>query len=250
MDKITFKDWLLALIGLFFILSGVFIIQKDFNTGITVLVFFGACFAVSVQIIVRKLRLQRQSLVAVTVTGGEPIRPSRKRIALISIGLLAMGSIMAVFQPDNNRILFGISLLIALTGVVLLVGLCSGLIARSYIQFDPKGLTFGYLRGKVTIPWSAITYASRGEIHNNQAVFLSVATKNIRVEPPSYQPKVHKQMASSQRWIGADFIILCSTYAIDAPVLLAAIERYMTQPEARAELQAIGKSIENQSLFR
>jgi len=250
LDKITFKDWLLALIGLFFILSGVFIIQKDFNTGITVLVFFGACFAVSVQIIVRKLRLQRQSLVTVTVTGGEPIRPSRKRIALISIGLLAMGSIMAVFQPDNNRILFGISLLIALTGVVLLVGLCSGLIARSYIQFDPKGLTFGYLRGKVTIPWPAITHASRGEIHNNQAVFLSVATKNIRVEPPSYQPKVHKQMASSQRWIGADFIILCSTYAIDAPVLLAAIERYMTQPETRAELQAIGKLNENQSLFR
>ena len=49
LDKITFKDWLFALIGLLFTLSGLLIIQKDFNTGITTLVFFGACFAVAVE---------------------------------------------------------------------------------------------------------------------------------------------------------------------------------------------------------
>lgn len=85
MDKITFKDWLFALIGLLFTLSGMLIIQKDFNTGITTLVFFGTCFAVAVHIIVRKLRLQRQSLRAVTVAGGEPIHASKKRIALLSL---------------------------------------------------------------------------------------------------------------------------------------------------------------------
>ncbi|KUM54827.1 hypothetical protein AR688_16320 [Rheinheimera sp. EpRS3] len=238
LDKITFKDWLFALIGLLFTLSGLLIIQKDFNTGITTLVFFGSCFAVAAHTIIRKLRLQRQSLRTVTVVGGEPIHASKKRIALLGIGLLAFGSTLMLFQPDDNKIFYGITLLIALTGAVMLVGLFSGRLAKTYIQFDPSGFTFGYPKGKVSIPWEAITDLYRGEIHNNQAIFLSVAQENILVEPASYLAKVNKQMASSRKWTGADFVIMTSTYGIDAPVLMAAIERYITQPEARVELQA------------
>ncbi|MCS4307634.1 putative membrane protein YeaQ/YmgE (transglycosylase-associated protein family) [Rheinheimera pacifica] len=238
LDKITFKDWLFALIGLLFVLSSLLIMQKDFNTGMTTLVFFGACFAVAVHIIIRKLRLQRQSLHTVTVTGGEPIYASKKRIALLGIGLLAFGSTLMLFQPDDNQIFYGISLLIATTGAVLLLGLFSGRLAKTYIQFDPAGFTFGYPKGKVSIAWEAIIDLYRGEIHNNPAVFLSVAPENIIVEPASYLAKVSKQMASSRKWTGADFVIMSSTYGIDAPVLMAAIERYITLPEARAELLA------------
>ncbi|WP_215397176.1 hypothetical protein [Rheinheimera oceanensis] len=245
MDKVTFKDWLFALIGLLFVLSSLLIMQKDFNTGMTTLVFFGACFAVAVHIIIRKLRLQRQSLHTVTVSGGEPIHASKKRIALLGIGLLAFGSTLMLFQPDDNRIFYGISLLIAITGAVLLLGLFSGRLAKTYIQFDPAGFTFGYPKGKVSIAWEAITDLYRGDIHNNPAVFLSVAAENITVEPASYLAKVSKQMASSRKWTGADFVIMTSTYGIDAPVLMAAIERYITQPEARAELQAQRKLSEN-----
>lgn len=241
LDKVTFKDWLLALIGLLFTLGGLLIIRNDFEVGITTLAFFGFCFAVAVRIILRKLRLQRQSPLTATVIGGEPIRPSRGRIAMLGLGLLVVGIVLALFQPDDNKILLGCALLMAITGGVLLVGLLTGLLSKAYIQFDPPGITFGYLGGKASIPWSAIINVARGEIHNNQAVFVWVVHDAVIAEPTSYLTKLHKQMASAKTWTGADFVIMSSTYGIDAPVLLAAMERYITNPETRTELRAVPK---------
>lgn len=241
LDKVTFKDWLLALIGLLFTLSGLLIIQNDFKVGITTLAFFGSCFAVAVRVILRKLRLQRQSPLTATVLGGEPIRPSRGRIAMLGLGLLVVGSILAFFQPDDDKILFGCALLMAIAGGILLFGLLTGLLSKAYIQFDPPGITFGYLGGKATVPWTAITKVARGEMHNNQAVFLWVEHEALTAEPPSYLPKLKKQMSSSRTWAGADFVILSSTYGIDAPILLAAIKRYVSSPEVRMELKSAPK---------
>jgi hypothetical protein len=240
LDRVTFKDWLLALIGLLFTLGGLLIIRNDFNVGITTLAFFGSCFAVAVRIILRKLRLQRLSPLTAIVVGGEPIRPSKGRIATLGLGLLVVGTILAVFQPDDDKILLGCALLMAIAGGVLLFGLVTGLQSRAYIQFDPPGITFGYFGGKAMVPWSAIANVARGEIHNNQAVFVCVIPEEVTAEPPSYLAKIHKQMASSKTWTGADFVIMSSTYGIDAPVLMAAISRYVTSPEARVELNRPG----------
>lgn len=236
-DKVTFKDWLFALIGLLFTLAGLLIIWGDFKVGITTLAFFGLCFAVSVLTILRKLRLQRQSPLTATVVGGEPMRPSRARIGMLGIGLLVVGSILALFQPNDDKIFFGCALLMATAGGVLLVGLLTGLLLKAYIQFDPPGITFGYFGGKATIPWSAIAKVARGEIQNNQAVFLWVEHEAITAEPASYLPKIKKQMSSSRTWTGADFVILSSKYGVDAPILLAAITRYASSSEARSELK-------------
>jgi hypothetical protein len=237
LDKVTFKDWLFALIGLFFTLAGLVILHNDFKAGITTLTFFGSCFAVAVYIILRKFRLQSQSPLAVTVAGGVPIRPSRLRMALLGLGLLVVGVVLAVFQPGDNKILLGCALLMAMTGGVLLVGLITGHLPKAYLQFDPSGLTFGCLSGKATLPWSAITDVARGEIHNNQAVFISVACEAVTAELSSYLARIRKQMASSRTWTGADFVIMSSLYGMDSPILLAAIERYASSPEARAELR-------------
>jgi len=59
-----------------------------------------------------------------------------------------------LFQPDDNKIFYGITLLIAATGAVLLLGLVSGRLAKTYIQFDPAGFTFGYPKGKA-LKWQA-----------------------------------------------------------------------------------------------
>jgi hypothetical protein len=236
LDKVTVKDWLFALIGLFFTLAGVVIFQKDFQTGITTLVFFGSCFTVAVYIILRKLRLQRQSPLAVSVAGGVPIRPSRSRLAMLGLGLLVVGIILAAFSPGDNPILFGLAWLIAFTGGLLGAGLVTGHLPKAYIQFDPSGLTLGYRAGKAIIPWSAITDAARGDIHNNQAVFIRVASEAVTAEPRSYLARIRKQMASSRTWTGADFVIMSSLYGMDSPILLAAIERYAFSSETRAEL--------------
>lgn len=240
-DEVTAKDWLLALIGLFFTLGGLLTLPKDFRVGITTLAFFGPCFVLFVHTILRKLRLQKQSTVGARVVGGTPIRPSKARIALLGLGLLVVGTILAVFQPDQNRVYLGCAVITALVGAAVLGGLATGLLARSFIQFDPQGISIGRFGGTATVPWSAITQLARGEIHSNPTVLVWVDRQAVRSEPAAYLAKLHKQMDSSQRWLGADFAIMSSTYGIDAPVLLAALERYTASPEARDELAVQAK---------
>ncbi|HTN31982.1 MAG TPA: hypothetical protein VL178_14320 [Pseudomonas sp.] len=103
LDKVTFKDGLFALFGLLLTLAGLVILPKDFKTGVTTLTFFGACFATAVYIILRKLRLQRQTPLAVSVVGGVPIRPSRSRMVMLALGLLLVGSVLAVFSPGIKQ---------------------------------------------------------------------------------------------------------------------------------------------------
>ena len=241
LDKVTFKDWSLALIGLLFTLSGLLIIKDDFKLGITILAFFSACFAVDIHIILRKLRLQRQTLLTVTIVGGQQIRPPRMRLAMLGFGLLIVGVTLTISQPENNIVFFGVALFMAVIGVALLVGLATGLLTKNYIQFDPPGITFGYAKGNASVPWSAITKVARGEINRNQAVFLWVEQEGISAEPASYLAMVQKHIASAQEWTGADFVIMSSSYGIDAPILLAAMERYITIPDVKSELQATPK---------
>lgn len=238
LDKVSFKDWLLALIGLAFTLAGLFILTRDTRTGITTLVVFGPCFGLAAHRIVRKLRGQRQIVQSASVAGGVPIRFSRTRYTLMGLGMLAGGIVLALFLPEKNLVMLGCAWFVATTGAVLLVGLATGLLAKATIQFDPPGITFGFRQGKAIVPWSAIIGISRGEIHNNPTVFIGVNRAAVTAEPSAYLGTVHKKMASSQSWLGADFVIMTSTYGLDAVVLCAALERYASDPDARAELRA------------
>lgn len=240
-DGVAFRDWLLAAIGLLFTLGGLLIMRSDVTVGVTTFVFFGACSVVFADTIRRKLRTQRQSLVSARVVGGVPIRPSRTRVLALGIGLLVVGLAMSGFTSDAGVVIQACAFVIAAAGALVLVGLVTGVIAKSYIQFDPPGLTFGTYRGRAFVPWSAISRVGRGEVHDNQAVFLWVNKDAIDAQPPSYLPTVQKRLASSQRWMGADFVILTSTYGVDAPVMVAAINRYIGFPEARAELRPAPK---------
>ena len=237
LDKVTVKDWMLAAVGFMFTLAGLLIIRRDFKVGITTLAFFGSCFALSVRVILRKLRLQKQGPMTATVVGGEPIRPSKARMATLGGGLFVVGTILSVFQPDNDKVMFGISIFVASVGALFLVALATGWLSKAFIQFDQEGLTLGFWRGKTTIPWSSITNVARGEIHSNPAIFIWVDHNAVTTEPPEYLTKIRKQMASARAWTGADFAIMSSNYGIDAPVLLAAIERYASEPASREQLR-------------
>lgn len=240
LHTVSFQDWLLAFIGFVFTLGGLFLLPKDFNTGITTVALFGAGFAVAVHIILRKQRLRRLSLVALKagVAGGVPIRQSRARIAMLGMGMTCLGAVLAAFQPERNVIMLGIAWFMIAVGVVLLGGLAVGLLPNGFIQFDPSGITFAQMRGKAIVPFTAITNIVCGEFNNNQAVFIWVDQGAVAAEPPSYLPSAHKQMASSQAWFGADFVIMSSSYGIDAPVLSAALARYVADPSSRDELRS------------
>lgn len=239
LDKITFKDWLLAAIGGTFTLGGLLIIRKDFNTGIVTLVLFGLSFAHAVHVILRKRRAQKRVALTATVAGGVPIRQSRRRLALLGGAILAVGATQLAFGPQGNALMLGIGWLLAGVGAAVLIGLAFGLLPIGYIQFDPRGITFAQLRGKAIVPWAAITGLARGDVYNNPAVLVAVDADAIAAEPEAYRPKLLKQLAFSRGAMGADFVILSTSYGIDAPILLAALQRYVTEPSSRQELRSM-----------
>ncbi|MFG6460572.1 hypothetical protein ACG04Q_03245 [Roseateles sp. DXS20W] len=236
-DRITPQDWALAIIGGLFTLAGLLILRNDFNTGIVTLALFGLCFVHAVGVIVRKRRLQRQQAGAVTasVTGGVPLRQSRARMLLLAGALLAIGATHAAFTTHPVQI--GIGWLLLAVGGVMLLGLLSGRLYTGYLQFDPDGLSLGDRHGRAHVPWDAITGIARTDLHTHPLVLVSVDAGAVQALPATHGPRLMKQMGRTHGQFGADFAIMTTAYGIDAPVLLAALRRYATQPAARQELQ-------------
>jgi hypothetical protein len=237
LDRISAQDWALAVIGGLFTLGGVLIIGRDFKTGIVTLAFFGLCFAHAVSVILRKRRARRQLGVTASVAGGVPIRPSRWRMGLLGGALLGLGGLHAAFTP--NAVQVGLVWLLVAVGGVMLIGLASGLLYTAYVQFDPEGLTFGDRRGKALVPWTAVTGLARTDMGNNPVVLVCVDAGALEVQPPAHRPRLFKQMGRTRGTLGADFALMPTVYGIDAAVLLAALERYVTEPAARQELQRL-----------
>ena len=235
LDRISFQDWALAVIGGLFTLAALAIIQRDFKTGIVTLGFFGLCFAHAVSVILRKRRARRQVAMTASVAGGVPIRQSRLRMGLLGAALLGLGALHAAFTTSAVQI--GIGWFLVAVGVLMLIGLASGRIYTAYLQFDPEGLTFGDRHGKAVVPWAAVTGLGRADMSNNPVVLVSVDVQAIEILPASRQARLFKQIGRTRGTFGADFALMSTVYGIDAPVLLAALERYVADPASREELR-------------
>ena len=235
LDRISLQDWALAVIGGVLTLGGLLIIPRNFNTGIVTLVFFGLCFTHAVSVILRKRRALRQVAMTASVSGGVPVRQSRARMGLLTGALLAVGITHVAFT--SKAIQVGLGWLLVAVGAVMLLGLVSGLLCTSYIQFDPAALTFGDRHGKAVVPWGAITGLARADMHNNPVVLARVDLDAVEVQPATHRPRLLKQIGRSRGSFGADFAIMSTVYGIDAPVLLAALQRYASEPAARRELE-------------
>lgn len=236
--KVTFGEWFLLAISLFFTLLALLLLRTDFRESMVMLAMFGSALAVNVHIIRRKFRLKKLSSVSVKVVGGIRIRPSLTRLLQLGIGFLVVGVIFVLYGKQNDWLLQGIAWLIASVGGAILLGVLTHLLPAEFIQFEPDGFVMGRRGVNALIPWDAITRISAGELHSNQAVFLWVDEAAVQAIPPSCLPKVHKGIASARDWIGADFVVMSSIYSIDAPILLATLERYASGPQARTELNA------------
>lgn len=234
LDRVSFQDWALAVIGGLFTLGGLLLLRSDFKTGIVTLLFFGLCFVHAVSVILRKRRALKQVAMTASVAGGVPIRQSRTRMALLGGALLLLGSLQAAFINDLLQV--GIGWFLVVVGTVMLAGLASGRLYTAYIQFDPAGIIFGDRHGQAAVPWDAVTGLARADMSNNPLVLVSVDAEAVEAAP-AYRPRLLKQMGRARGHFGADFAIMSTVYGIDAPVLLAALQRYVAEPESRRELQ-------------
>ena len=237
LDRIRLQDWLLAAVSLLFTLGGLLIIGRDFKTGVVTLALFGLCLLHSVRVILRKRRALKQVALTASVVGGVPIRQSRRRMAGLGVALLAIGGTHAAFTSQPVQV--GLGWLLVATGAALLLGLALGRVFTASIQFDPAGITFADRHGRAHVPWDAVTALARGELQNNPMVLVSVDGGSVQAEPAAYRQRLFQQMGRSRGLMGADFVIMCNSYGIDAPVLLAALQRYVAEPAARQELQRL-----------
>ncbi len=237
LDRITFQDWALVVIGGLFTLGGLLIITRDFKTGIVTLAFFGLCFAHALSVVLRKRRARRQVAATASVAGGVPIRQSRLRMGLLGGALGVLGGLHAAFT--TNPVQIGIGWFLVVVGAVMLIGLASGLLYTAYVQFDPEGLSFGDRHAKAIVPWAAVTGLARTEMSSNPVVLVCVDAHAITIVPATHELQVFKKMGRTRGTFGADFAIMSTVYGIDAPVLLAALQRYVAEPGARQELQRL-----------
>jgi hypothetical protein len=58
----------------------------------------------------------------------------------------------------------------------------------------------------------------------------------VAAHPPERKDQVARHLASNVGWFGAPVMLLTSQYRLDLPLLVQALERYITDPTARAEL--------------
>jgi len=234
LTRITTQDWALAAISLLFTLAGLFIVGRDFSTGVVTLVLFGLGLVHAVSVILRKRRAQRRRALTAGVIGGVPIRQSRTRMALLGGALLAIGVTHIAFTTRAVQVVLG-GLLLGI-GVAVVIAVVLGRLSGDYLQFDPAGITFGQPRGKAIVPWDAVTRVAAGELVDNPVVLVSVDAQAVVAAPPAHLPALLRQMARCRGGPGADFVLMTASYGIDAPVLLAALQRYVSQPAARGEL--------------
>ena len=231
------RDWALLAINIVFVVLGLFILLHERDVGIVTLAFFGPCLIVSGGTVLRKFRFRRFRALKAEIVGGILIRPTRTQPLSIALVLTLMGAVIVLFGRSYGLIFWSLAWAMALIGGALTVAVLSRLIPNDYLKFDPEGITFGRARYSYVVPWDNIAQVSAGHIYDNPALFIWLRDHSgVTVHPSEKRARVLKSFASGMAWAGAPIALLPSRYGIDLPVLMLALERYLSEPTARREL--------------
>lgn len=225
-------------VGALFVVVSLLMLPSAPRVAIPNTAFFGACFVVFAANVLRKRRFAAMRLREVEIAGETPIRPSRAYVAVLGGGLFFVGVVLLVFEWPAAPLVVRLSILaIAAAGAALLALLAAGRLPAGYLQFDPAGLTVGQRGFTMHLPWDQIGTVTAGEMHHNPVLLLSMASvEAVVVEPAAERPRALRQIARSAQWTGAHVVVMTAQYRIDLPLLVALVERYVSDPAARARL--------------
>lgn len=219
-------------------LCGVFLaVRGKGRPAFAVTLFFGCCAAVQAATIARRLRQRRDTAISVRVVGGVAIRPSRGRLAAWGVLTLSAGVGLAILGESFPFPFRAASWAIAASGALVLAGVAARRLPVGFLQFDPAGLSLGRRHWTITLPWDQVERVAAGEVNDNAAALLWVRDlAAVAVTPPEKQRQAVRAMLSSVEWTGAPVVVLTGAYGLSLPHLVAALERYASEPAARAEL--------------
>lgn len=235
----SWRDWTLLAVNLALVAMGAFILPGNFDVGVVTIAFFGFCALAPVTTILRKRRNQRTRALRAAVVGGVHIRPSRVRAGVLGCGMLVLGAILIVFgggYPVPFRV---VAWIVAALGVVFTALVLVGKLPVGHLMFTPRGLTVGQRGFAITVDWDDIAAWEGAEFNDNPLlrIWLREGATPL-VEPPASAARAHRNLASTQAWMGAPITIMTSMYSLDLPLVIKALERYVREPESRAELDS------------
>lgn len=235
----SWRDWSLLVVSLVFVGSGLFVLPGNFDVGIVTIVFFGFCAIAALTTIVRKRRDRRTRPLRAAIVGGLPIRPSRLRAAALGAGLLVLGAVLIVFGGKAPLLIRVLSWFVLLVGALFTAGVAWGKLPVGHLLFTPRGLTLGRHRYAITVDWDDMVALDAAEFHDNPLLRIGLreGAKPL-VEPPAFTAKAYRELANSQALMGAPVTVMTGQYGIDLPLLIKAMERYVWEPESRAELDS------------
>lgn len=235
----SWRDWALLAVNLVFVAMGVFILPGKFDVGVVTIVFFGFCALAPLTTIVRKRRDQRTRVLRAGVVGGVRIRPSRMRAGALGGGMMALGATLIVFGGGYPLPFRVVAWIVAAVGVVFTALVVLGKVPVGHLMFTPRGLSVGHRGFAITVEWDDIAAWEAAEFNDNPLlrIWLREGATPL-VEPPTSVARAHRNLASSQAWMGAPITIMTSLYALDLPLVIKALERYVREPESRAELDS------------
>jgi len=233
----TRRDWLLLALGLGLTLMGVVVLPSKPDVAIVTVTMFGLASVTFLITVLRKLRAARERPVSATVVGGTLIRPSRLRVALLGGGLLAFGIVVVVFGGTYPVLFVAIGWFVLLVGAVVLGGLAIGWLPVGGLRFDPEGMTIFRKGWSVTIPWNNVRGLAASEFHSNPLLLINLRDVHaVEVHPTEAMTRYVREVGNSRGVFGADVGIGTGGYELDLPLLLTALQRYVTDPKSREEL--------------
>ena len=231
------RDWAMLVTSGVFVAMGLLLLTHKPRVAIVTLALFGGCFALAARHVLEKRRFSQYRPTRVEIAGGVPLRPSRGRALLLGVSVLFIGSIALLFADDAPWHVRACFWLMVLAGGVLSVLVAAGKAPAGFVQLDPLGISFGERGYALFVPWNAIETVAMGEVSHNPALFLRLSRpQDVRAVPAEAAPRVARLIHTNLTWFGAHVAFITSLYGLDLPLVAQAFERYVRDPEARAEL--------------
>jgi hypothetical protein len=235
--------WLLLVINITFVVSGLVLLPTKPDVGIVTLALFGSCLVTTIAFQWQRHLDHIFRVQTVEVVGGVKIKPRRRIIYIIGGWLVALGAVMYVYSGSYPLIFQWLCLLLVAIGAGSLAAALAGFLPRGSLQFDPEGLTIDQGSWSVQIPWDEIDDVTLGEYLTNPVVGVDMKDDEVlTILPTSKGEKALKHMAFNRTMLGVPFMLFPMHYGIPSLLLAAAIEQYCKSKNARAglRLKAIG----------
>jgi len=231
------EDWALLAVSVGFCVIGLLLVRYDWRTAVVTNALFGGGALTFLDAIRRKQRAQRWKGATVRVVGGVNIYVDTPRMGFIALGLCVVGAIIYFVGIDYPLLFRLLGAFIAVVGVGLGIAMALGFHGRNFIRFDRDAFTVREGRICYRIAWDNFARVVEIEYARNPFVGIEVASEHAVVVEPAARGDLFLRLVHRNRgFMGVDVLIAAGHFGIDASVLSAALTRYATDADARAEL--------------